>query len=101
LGCLERVADADGVDSMLQFWLESGGDGMKHYRNMKQRQRAHLGSMERKRDTTRWCGDISQMRGGTREGKRRIQRQLDSCESYCIEKYKKINVINSVVTNRR
>jgi hypothetical protein len=39
------VVDGAGVDSMLQFWLERGGDGMKHCRKMKQRRRAHLGSM--------------------------------------------------------
>jgi hypothetical protein len=36
---------------MLQFRLERGGDGIKHYRKMKRRQQARLGSMERKRDT--------------------------------------------------
>jgi hypothetical protein len=32
---------------------------MKHCRKMKRRQRVRLGSMGRKRDTTRWCGYVS------------------------------------------
>jgi hypothetical protein len=31
------VACCVGVDSMLQFWLERGGDGMKHCQKMKRR----------------------------------------------------------------
>jgi hypothetical protein len=31
-----------GVNSMLQFQLEKGGDGMKHCQKMNQRQRARL-----------------------------------------------------------
>jgi hypothetical protein len=54
---------------MLRFQLESRGDEMKHYQKIKERQRAYLGSMERKRDTARWCGDIGQRRDNTREGK--------------------------------
>jgi hypothetical protein len=30
-----RVADDSGVNSMLQFRLDSGGDGMKRYRKIK------------------------------------------------------------------
>jgi hypothetical protein len=41
---------------------------------MKQRQRAHLDSMGRKRDTTQWCGNVDRRRGGTREGKGRRRR---------------------------
>jgi hypothetical protein len=44
------VSGSGGVDSMLQFRLERGDDGMKHYRKMKRRHRAHLGSIGRKRD---------------------------------------------------
>jgi hypothetical protein len=40
------------MNSMLQFRLEMGGDGTNRYQNMKRRQRDHLDSMERKRDTT-------------------------------------------------
>jgi hypothetical protein len=54
---------------MLRFQLESRGDEMKHYQKIKERQRAYLGSMERKRDTARWRGDISQRRDNTSEGK--------------------------------
>jgi hypothetical protein len=43
---------------------------MKCCRKMKQRQRAHLDSMERKCDTARWRGDIDRRRGDTEEGKR-------------------------------
>jgi hypothetical protein len=56
--CLRRVSDGGVANSLLQFQLERGGDEMKHYRKMKQRQRAHLGSMGRKHDTTRRCDDI-------------------------------------------
>jgi hypothetical protein len=45
---------------------------MKHCRKMKQRQRDHLGTMGRKRDTARWRGDVSQRRHDTGEGKGRI-----------------------------
>jgi hypothetical protein len=72
-GCPWRVTGDGGVNSILQFQLEMGGDGMKCYRKMKQRHRAHLGSMGRKRDTVRRRGDISQRRGGieVEKGKRR------------------------------
>jgi hypothetical protein len=46
------VIDGGDADSMFQFQLERGGDMTKCYRKMKQRQRAHLNSMGRKRDTT-------------------------------------------------
>jgi hypothetical protein len=41
------------MDSMLQFWLKRGYDRTKHCQKMKQRQRqrARLASMGRKRDT--------------------------------------------------
>jgi hypothetical protein len=31
---LGRMDGGDGTDSMLQFWLKGGGDGMKHCRKM-------------------------------------------------------------------
>jgi hypothetical protein len=68
-----RVACDGGADSMLQFWLKRGGDGTKHCRKMKRRQRAHLGSMGRKRDTVRWHDNIGRRRGGIGEGKGRRQ----------------------------
>jgi hypothetical protein len=37
---LRRLADNDGADSMLQFWLERKDDETKHWQKMKQRQRA-------------------------------------------------------------
>jgi hypothetical protein len=52
------VAGGGDVDSMFWFRLERGDDGTKRCRKMKRRQRACLGSMERKRDTARWRGDV-------------------------------------------
>jgi hypothetical protein len=51
LGSPRRVASSSGADSMLQFWLERGGDGTQRCWKMKRRQRARLISMGRKRDT--------------------------------------------------
>jgi hypothetical protein len=51
------------------IWLERANDGMKHYRKMKRRQRAHLGSMIRNHDTVRRCGDVGWRRCGTGEEK--------------------------------
>jgi hypothetical protein len=58
LGSPGRVAGGGIVDSLLQFWLERGGDEMKCCQKMKKRQRALLGSMGRKRDMARRRGDI-------------------------------------------
>jgi hypothetical protein len=52
-----RVACNGNTDLMLRFQLERGGD--------ERRQRAHLNSIERKCDTTRWCDNVSRMRGST------------------------------------
>jgi hypothetical protein len=57
------VAGSGGVDSMLLFWLERGGDRTKCCRKMKRRKQARLGSMRRKRYTARGRGDIGQRRG--------------------------------------
>jgi hypothetical protein len=46
-----RLAGDGGANSILQFQLEIGDDGMKHYLKIKQRQRAHFSSMGRKHDT--------------------------------------------------
>jgi hypothetical protein len=46
------VADGGDADSMHLFRLERRGDGTKRFQKMKQRQRAQLGSMGRKCDTT-------------------------------------------------
>jgi hypothetical protein len=48
---MRRVVRGGGTDSMLQFQLKRIGDGMKHCQKIKWRQRAHLGSMRKKRDT--------------------------------------------------
>jgi hypothetical protein len=53
------------------------GDGTKHYWKMKQRQRARLDSMGRKRDTARRRGDADLRKGGTGEEKGRRQCELD------------------------
>jgi hypothetical protein len=67
-GCSGRVVDGCGVDSILQFRLERGGDGMKCCRKMKRRQRARFELMGRKRDTT-WRRQPEERwhRGGERE----------------------------------
>jgi hypothetical protein len=65
-----------GVNSILQFRLEKGDDATKHCQKMKRRQRTHLDSMRKNRDTVRWSGDVGQMRDDIREGKRRSQHQL-------------------------
>jgi hypothetical protein len=64
------VAGGSGADSMLRFRLKRRGNRMKHYRKMKQRQRARPNYIERKCDMVRCCGDIGQRRrhwGGERE----------------------------------
>jgi hypothetical protein len=66
-----RVAYGGGANSLLQFQLERGSDGTKLCRKMKRRQRAHLGSMGRKRDPFWWRDDVSRRRSSTEEGKRR------------------------------
>jgi hypothetical protein len=70
-GGLRKAAYGGGVYSMFQFQLERGADGTKRCRKMKQRQRARLGSMERKRDPAWWCDDVGRRRGDTGEGKGR------------------------------
>jgi hypothetical protein len=64
------VVGGGGADLMLWFRLNRGGNETKCCQKMKQRQRARLGSMEKKRD------NVGQRRGGTGEGKGRKQRQL-------------------------
>jgi hypothetical protein len=85
-GGLRRVADGDGVNSMLQFHPEREDDGTNHYRKMKRRQWARLGSMERKRDTAPQHGDIGRRRVDTGEEKGRRRCQLDWHESYWTKK---------------
>jgi hypothetical protein len=62
------VAGGSGIDSMLRFQLERGGDGMKFCRKMKRKQRAHLGSIGRKhgmaqREATLAGGETAPQRG--------------------------------------
>jgi hypothetical protein len=46
------VANGGDEDSMLQFQLKRGVDGMKYFQKIKWRQQTHLGSIERKCNTT-------------------------------------------------
>jgi hypothetical protein len=64
------------VNSILHFRLKRGGDGTKRCQKMKRRQRAHLDSMKRKRDTMQWRDEIGWSRGGTEEEKGRRRYQL-------------------------
>jgi hypothetical protein len=64
------VVGGDGVDVVLRFRLEMGGDGVKYCWKIKWWQRAHLDSMERKRGTVRWHDDVDRRRGNTGEGTR-------------------------------
>jgi hypothetical protein len=66
-----RLKNIGGANSILWFRLEKGGDKMKRCQKMKWRQRACLGSMERKHDTALLCGNVGLRRGDTREGKGR------------------------------
>jgi hypothetical protein len=76
LGGPRRVANGGDVDSILRFQLERGGDGMKHCRKMKRRQRVRLDSMGRKRDTLWRRDNVGRRRGSTKEGKGRRRCQL-------------------------
>jgi hypothetical protein len=53
------VTSDGGLDSMLQFCLERGGDGTKCCQKIKRSQRAHLNSMERKCDMVQWHDDVA------------------------------------------
>jgi hypothetical protein len=55
------VAGDDGVDSILQFRLEKGGDKINHYWKMKRRKQARLGSIGRNRDRR---NDVMTLTGG-------------------------------------
>jgi hypothetical protein len=50
--------------------------GQSVARKMNRRQRAHLGSMGRKRDMMRQCDDVGRRRGRSEEGKGRRRRHL-------------------------
>jgi hypothetical protein len=63
------VSSGSGVDLIFQFLLEGGSDGIKRCRKMKRGQRTHLGSMERKCDTTWWNGDVGRRRAPPGRGK--------------------------------
>jgi hypothetical protein len=59
---------------------------MKHCQKMKQRLRAHLGSMGTKRDMTQQHGDVGQRRDGTREEKGSRRCHLADANSYQAKK---------------
>jgi hypothetical protein len=80
-----RVGDDGGVNSILWFWLERGGD-RRNVIERWSRPRARFGSMRRKRAMMWWNGDVGQRRGTTREGKETRRRQLGWRESYWAEK---------------
>jgi hypothetical protein len=71
------VTDDDSTNSMLQFQLERESDGMKHYQKVKQKQRARLGSIKRKHDTTQRRGNINRRSDSTGEAKGRRQYELE------------------------
>jgi hypothetical protein len=50
VGLSGEGATSCGVDSMLRFQIEKGGDKMKRCQKMKWRQRTRHDSIERKRD---------------------------------------------------
>jgi hypothetical protein len=63
------MASSGGVDLMLKFRFERGGDGTKYCRKMKRRHQAHLGSMGMKHYMIQRCGDVDQRRNDTGDGK--------------------------------
>jgi hypothetical protein len=72
----ERAVGSGGANSMIQFWLDTGDDGIKHCRKMKRRHRVRLGFIEKKCDTIRRCDDLDRRRCSTYEGKGMRQCQL-------------------------
>jgi hypothetical protein len=66
------VVGGGGADSVLRFQLKRGDDRTKSCWKMKQRQRARLGSIGMKHDTTQQRDDVSRRRGGTEKGKGKI-----------------------------
>jgi hypothetical protein len=70
------VVGGGDADSIFQFRLKRGGDGMKHCQKMKRRQRTRLHSMERKCDTVQWRCDVDRRRDDTVNGKGMRQCQL-------------------------
>jgi hypothetical protein len=96
-----RVACSGDAYSIVWFRLERGDDGTKHYRKMKRRQRACLGSMARKCDMARPCNDVGQSRGSTREGKREETMLVGLTRILLGQKMKKIHAVNLAGTNRR
>jgi hypothetical protein len=70
VGLFRSVAYGGDADLILLFQLEMGDNVMKHCRKMKQGHRAHLDSIERKRDTARRCDDVGWRRGSIGEEKK-------------------------------
>jgi hypothetical protein len=91
---LRRIACGVGVNLILLFQLERGDDRIKHYRKMKRRQRARLGSMRRKRDMSWWCEAAL--------GRRKRVDDVSWADTNLTElKMKKIHTDNSVGTTGR
>jgi hypothetical protein len=65
-----RAGGGGGEDSMFQFRLKRGDDGMKCYQKMKRRRQVHVDSMGRKCDTTQQRGNVDRRRDDTEEGER-------------------------------
>jgi hypothetical protein len=90
------VADNDGANSMLRFWLKREGDGMKHCQKMKQRNQSRLGSMGRKHDTAwRRRSEERWHQGG--EGEKMTLVGL--AQILLDQKIKKTHMIDSAATN--
>jgi hypothetical protein len=68
-GGSQAVCEGCPTAVVLWFRLKRGDDGTKYCQKMKRMQRAHLGSIRRKRDTTRQCDDVDRMRDDIRKGK--------------------------------
>jgi hypothetical protein len=89
------VDGGSGEDSMLWFQFEKGGDGTNHCQKMKQRQRAHLGSMGDVGVATSAEGEVAL--GREKEGDYSSWADLNLTRV----KMKKIHVDNSVAINKR
>jgi hypothetical protein len=99
LGDPGRITGGGGTDSMLQFQLERKGDGMKHCRNMKWKQQARLGSMEKRHDTVRrWAWSQPEERRHW-EGKKDDTMSVGITGILLCQKIKKIHAIDSAATN--
>jgi hypothetical protein len=92
------VAGGGDANSMFRFRLERGDDGTKRCQKMKRRQRAHLGSMGRKRDTV-WRRRPEERRH--RGGERKETAPVGQTQILLDQKMKKIHALDSATTNGR